>query len=149
MTAETAKRILDICQEARQLEHFLPSLPDNITPRCVRVIEQIAVLSEKGPVRVSDISEMLDVTKPGITLVLRDLNKMGYVEKQKDTTDNRVVYVSLTKTGRELYQTYVADYHAHLGTILNEIGEDQVSLLEKTIHRILELVAADTNNVNK
>ena len=92
MKVESAKLVLDACQQAAQLQRLLPPLPEGITPRCVRVIEQIRRLSEEGgPVRVSDISEILDVTRPGITNVLRDLEELGYVEKRRDEADSRNV----------------------------------------------------------
>ena len=92
MKVESVKLILDVCAEAAHIEQLLPELPQGITPRCVRVIEQIAKLSkEHRDVRVSDISEMLDVTRPGITAVLRELTEMGYVTKSRDDVDSRVV----------------------------------------------------------
>ena len=115
MKVESVKLILDVCAEAAHIEQLLPELPQGITPRCVRVIEQIAKLSkEHRDVRVSDISEMLDVTRPGITAVLRELTEMGYVTKSRDDVDSRVVYVALTEKGWALYRRVVEDYHQHL-----------------------------------
>ena len=58
------------------------------------MVDQVVSLTRQNEtVRVSDISEMLDVTRPGITKVLGDLDGMGYITKTRDTTDSRVVYV--------------------------------------------------------
>ena len=146
MKVESAKLILDACASATRMEQMLPSLPQGITPRCVRVIEQIAHLTkQKKMAKVSDISEMLDVTRPGITAVLRDLDEMGYVTKVRDTSDSRIVYVSLTESGWDIYRTYVEEYHAHLADVLAEIGDDGAQQLANTIRRILTLVQEDTN----
>lgn len=145
MRIESVKLLLDTCAEASRIEQLLPPLPPGITPRYVRVIEQIAILSRQQiAVRVSDISEMLDVTRPGITAVLRDLTSMGYVEKSCDDRDRRLVYVSLTEKGWELYQAFVEDYHAHLTEVLAEIGDEGAETLSHIIHRTMELIAQDT-----
>jgi len=145
MKVESVKLILDACAQATMLESFLPALPVGITPRCVRVIEQIALRSQQDVVvRVSDISEMLDVTRPGITAVLRDLEWRGYVEKKRNPEDGRIVYVSLTEAGWALYRTYVEEYHFHLSQVLGEIGDDGASKLAQTIQRMIQLVREDS-----
>ena len=144
MRVESVKLILDACQQASQLQRLLPALPEGITPRCVRVIEQIRRLSENGStVRVSDISEMLDVTRPGITNVLRDLEEMGYVEKQRDEADSRIVFVSLTEKGEGLYRRYVQDYHRHLCDVFAELGDDGAKELARMIRFVVSAVATD------
>ena len=92
METESVRKLIDICAEAAHLERMLPKLPAGLTPRCIRVVDQVARLARQNEtVRVSDISEMLDVTRPGITKVLGDLDGMGYITKTRDTTDSRVV----------------------------------------------------------
>lgn len=149
MRVESVKLILDICAEAGRLEQFLPPRPESITARSVRVIEQIALQSQGDkPVRVSDVSDGLDVTRPGITAVLRDLNDMGYVTKTRDEADSRVVYVALTEKGRALYHHYVEEYHTHLTEVLSEIGDEGAEMLARLIRRATELIAQDTANRN-
>ena len=149
MKGESVKLILDVCAEAAHIEQLLPELPQGITPRCVRVIEQIAKLSkEHRDVRVSDISEMLDVTRPGITAVLRELTEMGYVTKSRDDVDSRVVYVALTEKGWALYRRVVEDYHQHLTEVLSVIGDEGAQELAQMIRCIKSLISQDTKNRN-
>lgn len=149
MRVESVKLLLDACAEASRIEQLLPPLPPGITPRCVRVIEQVARLSrEAKSVRVSDISEMLDVTRPGITAVLRDLTAMGYVSKRCDDRDGRIVYVSLTDKGWALFRTTVEDYHAHLTQALSEIGDEGAATLARLIRTASKLIAEDTKTRN-
>ncbi|MBR0407849.1 MAG: winged helix DNA-binding protein [Clostridia bacterium] len=144
MKVESVKLILDACAAASHVELMLPALPKGITPRCVRVIEQIAHLTKQDKaVKVSDISEMLDVTRPGITAVVRDLAEMGYVSKERDTVDNRIVYVSLTQSGWELYQAYVEEGHTRLAEVFSDIGDDGAEQLSNMIHKVLDLMQKD------
>ena len=149
MRVESVRKLIDICAEAAHLERMLPKLPTGLTPRCIRVVDQVASLAKQnGTVRVSDISEMLDVTRPGITKVLSDLDGMGYVTKTRDATDSRVVYVSLTERGWRLYKATVADYHQQLSKSLAEISDEDVQLVCDVIHRAMELISQDTANRN-
>ncbi|MBQ1490493.1 MAG: winged helix DNA-binding protein [Blautia sp.] len=144
MTVESVKKLIDICAAGSRLEEYFPALPEGITPRCVRVIEQLALLEEKGElVRVSDISEMLDVTKPGITAVLRALAEKGYVTKRRDEKDNRVVYVALTDSGKKIYRQYVVEYHSHLSTVLSPLTDQDALEAERIITLLLSLVKED------
>ncbi|MBQ9265227.1 MAG: winged helix DNA-binding protein [Clostridia bacterium] len=143
MKIESVKLLIDVCAEASHLPQLMPKLPKGITPRMVRVIEQIALKTRDGRrMQVSDISEMLDVTRPGITAVVRELHAKGYVEKTKDLKDSRVVYVSLTPAGLALYQRYVEDYHRQLAEALAEIGDEGAERLAGQIRRLMALVQA-------
>ena len=147
MRVESVRKLIDICAEAAHLERMLPKLPAGLTSRCIRVVDQVARLAKQNEtVRVSDISEMLDVTRPGITKVLGDLDGMGYVTKTRDTSDSRVVYVSLTEKGWRLYRATVEDYHQQLSEVLTGISDEDVQNVCDIIHRAMELISRDTAN---
>lgn len=137
--------IIDACQMAGHLQECFPALPDGITPRGVRVIEQIDRKSRtQDRIMVSEISEMLDVTRPGITAVLRELEKLGYVTKTRSEEDSRIVFVSLTERGKALCDRAVTQYHAHLSQVLCEIGDEEAQKLYENVQKILALVKEDT-----
>ena len=147
MTVESVKLILDAFAKAGNLGRFLPELPPGITGRALRVIDQIAILQKQnGNVRVSDISEVLDVTRPGITIVLSDLEAKGYISKYRNSSDNRVVYVALTEAGTDLYHVFIEEYHQHLSDILADIGDEGAEAFASMVRRILKLFSDDLNN---
>ena len=147
MKVESVKLILDACQAAAHLQLCLPALPEGVTPRSMRVLEQIGERTARGErVRVSDISEMLDVTRPGITAVVRELTRMGYVVKERDEKDARVVYVTLTAAGDALWHRYVLDYHEHLTGVLAEFGDEGARQLADTLARVKHLIEEDQIN---
>lgn len=150
MRIENVRMLIDLCAEAAHLEQLLPPLPPGITPRCVRVIEQVALLEERQKVvHVSDISEMLDVTRPGITTVLGQLQRAGYVEKNRDDRDSRAVCVRLTDTGRGLYRTAVVEYQSHLSRVLKKIPDEDVQAAARTLRRAMNLIDRDTQQFSR
>ena len=141
MKKENISILIDLCQEAGRLQSFLPALPAGLSPRDIRVAERVAVLTEKqGKVRVSDISEMLEVTRPGITMALSNLEAHGYVEKSKSNEDGRTVLVRLTEAGEELVRRWVTEMHADMAE--NEFAafsDEEVLQAARLVHRAVQL----------
>ena len=140
MEAENVHVLIDACIEGGRLRQLFPPLEDGLTPRDIRVLEQLHRLSQtREQVQVSDISEMLEVTRPGITASLKVLTTKGYVEKQRDREDGRVVYVRLTEKGAETVQRTVTDFHRRLSeTVFAEISDEEALRTAEVIHRAVE-----------
>lgn len=48
-------------------------------------------------VRVSDISDALDLPRPGVTRTVKEMEQKGYLRKLASPDDRRVTYISLRK----------------------------------------------------
>lgn len=62
----------------------------------------IIALAEQDAQTVSGLGEKLFLESNTLTPMLKKLEAMGYVERRRDKEDERVVRVSLTKSGRRL-----------------------------------------------
>ena len=60
------------------------------------------VIESLGEPNFSTIAEALNLTKPGVTAIVRKLHNMGLVVKQQSDTDKRVYFVSLTQKGKDI-----------------------------------------------
>lgn len=58
--------------------------------------------SETGALRIKDLAERLDITPAFASNLLKSLAAKKLVSASRDKTDNRVSWVKVTKTGREL-----------------------------------------------
>ncbi len=74
----------------------------------------------------SDIREILNVTRPGVTRTLRELRELGYVNRTMDSQDNRVYRLSLTDEGWEVYNVYVTQGHALIQKALEGMDEEKI-----------------------
>jgi DNA-binding MarR family transcriptional regulator len=52
--------------------------------------------------RVKEVAERLDITPAFASSLVKMLVEQGYVVRERDKTDNRVIWVKVTKTGRSL-----------------------------------------------
>ncbi|MBU9260605.1 MarR family transcriptional regulator [Burkholderia multivorans] len=62
----------------------------------------IIALWEEGSLTVGQLGEKLFLESNTLTPILKKLEAMGYLERQRDPSDERQVRVSLTKSGRRV-----------------------------------------------
>ncbi|WP_460903590.1 MarR family winged helix-turn-helix transcriptional regulator [Paraburkholderia jirisanensis] len=62
----------------------------------------VIVLWESGSLTVSALGEKLFLESNTLTPILKKLEAMGYLRRQRDPSDERQVLVSLTEEGRRL-----------------------------------------------
>ena len=71
MEIKTIKALLDACYQAKRIRDLLPALPQGVTPSYIHYLDTIESLEEQGTrVKVSDISDALNLPRPGVTCLL-------------------------------------------------------------------------------
>ncbi len=78
-------------------------------------------LDLRGALRASQLAELERVSQPSISVTLQRLERLGYVSREPDPTDNRAVLFRLEPLGTEVlgeHRAHVAEYLApHLDTL--------------------------------
>ena len=57
--------------------------------------------SERENMTVGELAKKMAMPLPHVSAIVRKLEKEGYVEKQRDKNDNRVVKITLTQKGKD------------------------------------------------
>ncbi len=149
MDTELMKKFVDSFHEAKRLADMLPELPDGLTPRHIRVLDNIYKPEQQGStVRISDISDAMRSTRPSITKLVNELQTKGYVDKTPDTADRRVILVNMTTSGREVHRIYCLNYHEWLSQLLEPIPAEDVRAAIRAIHHAYELMSANTPDIS-
>ena len=78
---------------------------------------------EKGYARSVDIAQGLSVSKPSVSVAMKQLREGGYIVMDRDN------YISLTGTGMEIAQR-IYERHKVLTRILTLIGVDEATAQE-------------------
>ena len=136
MTSEIIKRMFDACYQAKRIRDMLPALPGGVTSSHIHYLDTLSKLEKtEGKVKVSDISENLGLPRPSVTKTVKDMEKLGFVEKETTETDGRFVYIKTTRTGRDLVDKYVDEYFGNLsedlGGITDEDADKMIEVVEK------------------
>ena len=141
MDSQLSEEYIDACLSAKQTLRFLPEPPPEIQKRHIYIIKTLYNLSkELTEVRVSDIAGKIGVTLPSITKNIALLENLGYIKKESNAEDKRVVNIQLTEKGLSLHQKIVYDFHHKNSQILKDIPEEDIRLTIKTIYRIYALM---------
>ena len=75
----------------------------------------LRLTEEKGYARSVDIAQGLSVSKPSVSVAMKQLREGGYIMMDKDN------YISLTETGMEIAQ-HIYERHKVLTRVLTLIG---------------------------
>lgn len=136
MTKDKIKEVMDACYQAKRIRDMLPALPGGVTSSHIHYLDTLSKLEKtEGKVKVSDISENLGLPRPSVTKTVKDMENLGFVEKETTETDGRFVYIKTTRTGRDLVDKYVDEYFGNLsedlGGITDEDADKMIEVVEK------------------
>lgn len=141
MKSEKVKEMLDSCYMAKRILDMLPKLPEGVLPSYVRYLETIIELEEKNQkVKVSDVSEVLNLPRPGVTRTIHAMEENGYLKKETAKHDGRVTYVTVTKEGKMIFEKYNKDYFQKLALCLNHVSNDEADCMIQTIEKFYEVM---------
>ena|SRR3990167_9504677 len=105
-------------QEKANME-FLARL-GNINLQQLNVLN---VIGELGSCAMSEVANNVLVSLSSVTLIVNKLVEMGLVDRQHSKKDRRVVYVSLSNKGKEMFDAQVEH--------IREVGRNLLSLLNE------------------
>lgn len=141
MKREKVKEMLDSCYMAKRILDMLPKLPEGVLPSYVRYLETIIELEEKNQkVKVSDVSEVLNLPRPGVTRTINAMEEKGYLKKETAKHDGRVTYVTVTKEGKMIFEKYNKNYFQKLALCLNHVSNDEADCMIQTIEKFYEVM---------
>lgn len=141
MTRDKVKEVMDACYLAKRVRDLLPILPNGVTSSHMHYLDTIRKLELKtDSVRVSDISDELGLPKPGVTKTIKDMEKLGLVEKQADKTDGRVVFLKITAAGKALLDEYVDELFGELSKELDDVSDEDADAMIETVEKLYRVM---------
>lgn len=148
MTKEKIKQVMDACYQAKRVRDMMPKLPNGVTPTHIHYLDVITKLELDGAeVKVSDISDELGLPRPGVTKTIKDMERLGFVEKKSSETDGRIVYIRSTQAGRDLVCKYVDEYFSGLGESLTDITDEDADTMISTVEKLYEVMSKRSQNI--
>ena len=103
----------------------------------------MAALHRHGkPMKMSALSRELLVSNGNATAVVERLEKDGLATRAPGDEDRRVVMVTMTKKGREVFETQAKGHEAEVNTYFAALGPDELN----TIRDLLKRIEGTTND---
>ena len=140
MTSEIIKRMFDACYQAKRTRDMLP-LPEGVRASFIQYLDVIQSLERKGiQVKVSDLSDAMELPRPGVTRTVKEMEEKGYLQKIASEEDGRVTYITVTKKGSELSQKYDEQYFDSLLPYMEEIPYEDAECMIQTIEKFYQIM---------
>jgi DNA-binding MarR family transcriptional regulator len=84
----------------------------------------------RGPRRITELADLEGHAQPTMTLLVKRLESRGWVARERDPADGRVVLVSLTEAGTAALEDVRAAYRTVLRDHLLALSDDQLAALQ-------------------
>ncbi|WP_027717634.1 MarR family winged helix-turn-helix transcriptional regulator [Desulfovirgula thermocuniculi] len=122
------------------------SLPEGLTGSQFFALKLIFM---RGRMTVSEMAEEHGVSLSAVTAMVDRLHRLGYVERQRDEADRRVVWLSLTPEGEELVRSCLASRRAVLEHYLSRLPAQDVVALVGIFEKLLAIFAQEETEEKK
>jgi DNA-binding MarR family transcriptional regulator len=96
----------------------------------------IVVEAGEDGIRLGDIGGKLFVTGSNVTGLVDRLEQAGYVTRETDASDRRVLLARATAEGRDLYQRVAPGDRAKVKRVLSCLSDDEKVLLAELLDRV-------------
>lgn len=141
MTTDKIKRMMDACYLAKRIRDMLPELPEGVAPSYISYIDTVHKLESRGKkVKISDISDTLNLPRPGVTKTVKEMEAKGYLKKIPSSEDGRITYISVTEAGEKLSEKYDKNYFGELVKYLDDISEEEADGMINTIEKLYQVM---------
>ena len=100
-------------------------------------------------VKVSDISDALNLPRPGVTRTVKEMEKKGYLTKKPSEEDARIMYLFITDEGKKLSTKYNEQVFNALLPDLETISGEDAECTIRTIERFYQVMCERRNDLDK
>jgi DNA-binding MarR family transcriptional regulator len=88
--------------------------------------------------RPTEIAAGTQMSKQAVNDLLRDLERMGYLERHPDPTDNRARIIHLTERGKRLHQVAIDVQDEIAREWAERVGQRSFDQMRKTLGELVE-----------
>ena len=98
---------------------------------------------------MTELAELEGLAQPTTTVLIKELERNGWVERGRDPEDGRAVLVSLTPDGASALERYRAQYRALLRDRVAAMPDEQIAALDNAIGALDALVIAIQKGISE
>lgn len=150
----TKKRTIDpamIDTVAQNMFHVLPLIKKRLlhmdlvqkehgTP--LSHVQVLAMLQDVGTMSVSEISRRLGIAKPNITPLVDRLFAAGYIDRQHDENDRRVVNIVLLPAGEEKLAAIRATIARQIQVQAEDLSVSEFRELSESLSSVVRILSS-------
>ncbi|WP_250278320.1 MarR family winged helix-turn-helix transcriptional regulator [[Clostridium] colinum] len=116
----------------------------DVSSKEVRTIEAIGINKTKN---MGYIAKTLDITVGTLTVSITNLEKKGYVIREKCINDKRVVNVILTEKGKKLFKLHKKFKENIMKTIVIDLSNQEREIFNGALNRVSQILHKQYINI--
>ncbi|WP_460016272.1 MarR family winged helix-turn-helix transcriptional regulator [Lactovum odontotermitis] len=106
----------------------------------VKEMNTINVIGLKGTAIASEIAEKLMVTISTVTTSINNLERKGYVVRERSARDRRVVHIRLTRRGELVNRIHRKFHRAMVNRFVRGISEEDIKILSTGLKNLFDFL---------
>jgi DNA-binding MarR family transcriptional regulator len=114
-----------------------PIKHQSITPGSMFVLGS---LKRHGLLSMSDIGKCLAMPKPHVTVIVDRLIEEGYVERQNDPNDRRIINILITEKGNEVFHEIKKALAENMKIKLLNLTEEEHDILAVATQQVKDIL---------
>jgi MarR family transcriptional repressor of emrRAB len=134
--AASMRALLALRGSAQRVENALGTWFDDagLTPQKFGVL--IVLQAEGAPISLSDLRRYLGTTQANVTGLVAGLERDGYIDRKASTTDRRVSYISLSRSGKRVIASMLPAYFAKSKAALRGLSQTEKKTFVELLNKI-------------
>lgn len=96
------------------------------------------IYTQKPSPTMREIAEHLRITAPSATSIVRRLQREGFVLREREYTDKRVVHIVLSKKGQKRVNKYLTDASNTMQKVFSKISDADITALTRILRSLQE-----------
>jgi DNA-binding MarR family transcriptional regulator len=114
------------------------------------VLMVLSALSPDEPgLRVSDLAGKLEISLSTLTQTTTSLLRLGYVLREPEPKDRRVIRIQLTPTGRTKVLNFQQEFSGYCARIAQYLGDEDSFILARLLEKISGFMEAEPRQTRR
>ncbi|MBN2658045.1 MAG: MarR family transcriptional regulator [Spirochaetales bacterium] len=134
---ELLSSIRDLRREMKKISYELYKDGELTLPQ----LGVVAVLTENGPSKVSDISGQVGLANSTVSGIIDRLEKKDIVKRNRLEEDRRTVVISLTEGSEKYYEEYKSRRDSYMLEKMEKLDEEEAGDLTESVRRLISLLS--------
>lgn len=102
----------------------------------------IDVLGSRESATMSELAQLLSVPLTTMTSMVTRLVRRGYLDRSRTEEDRRIVLVSLSQEGREIFRQHRREYIRTVSEVLEDLTEEEQTTILAFIGQVLTTMSS-------
>lgn len=111
---------------------------DITTPQFLALV----VLKDRPGITMGELCERLYLACSTATDLIDRMEKNGYLERNRDPDDRRVIRLSITEKGQDIIDQVINARRRYVESILSQLTQEEIDQLERSLEKLDALMVA-------